>query len=207
MKKKTTLSASMTEAQFDRGYWYALELKDFAIQLGIPSANRLRKDEIEKAIKVFLRTGKIESPTQRNLKKTGIKDIDLGLSLKLPVANYTSNRITKNFIVKEALKLAPGLKRKSGARYRLNRWREEQLSRGTKITYGDLVKKYVELNQMEGNFAQIPSGRYINFLSDFLRSERNLTRKDAIQAWKKLKRLNIPKDYRSWKTYQRKKQA
>ena len=51
MGRKTTLSDSMTETEFDNGYWYAAELKEFAVKVGIPSANRLRKDELEKALK------------------------------------------------------------------------------------------------------------------------------------------------------------
>ena len=65
MKLKPKLSTSMTSTQFDNGYWYTTELKDFAERIGIPSASKLRKDEIEKAIKLFLETGKIKSPTRR----------------------------------------------------------------------------------------------------------------------------------------------
>jgi hypothetical protein len=101
--------------------------------------------------------------------------------------------------MREAQKIAPGLKRKSGARYRLNRWREEQLTSGNKITYGDLVQQYVRLNQVEEPFKQIPVVCYINFLSDFLNSEKDATRVDAVAAWKQLKRMNVPKTYRDWK--------
>jgi len=76
------------------------------------------------------------------------------------VVVYTNDKQTKAFLDREAQKLAPGLKRKPGARYRLNRWREEQLIKGVKLTYGDLVKEYVRLNQTEEPFAQIPHGRY-----------------------------------------------
>ncbi|SRR6266567_5490306 len=197
MKQK--LSKSMTPEQFENGYWYATEIKEFAESIGIPSANKLRKDEIEKAIKTFLKTGKIATPTKRNLSKSGVKDVEKGLTLKLPVVNYTSNKETKEFIVREAKKMVPKLKRKSGARYRLNRWREEQLTKGIQITYEDLVKQYVKLNQVEGKFAQIPVGRYINFLSDYLSSEKNATKEQAIQAWHRLKNLDVPKNYQSWK--------
>ena len=146
----------MTQAQFDNGYWYATELKEFAKTIGIPSASRLRKDELEKAIKVFLKAGKIESPAKRSLSTSGIKDVEQGLSLSLPVAVYTNNKETKDFLEREAQKLVPGLKRKSGARYRLNRWREEQLVKGVKLSYGDLVKEYVRLNLTKEPFAQIP---------------------------------------------------
>ncbi len=199
MKTKSKLSRNMTVAEFDNGYWYATEIKGFAVEIGIPHSNKLRKDELEKSIKLFLRTGKIALPTKRNLNRSGIKDLDRGLNLSLPVINYTSNRETKEFIVREAQKIAPGLKRKSGARYRLNRWREEQLTNGNKITYGDLVQQYVRLNQVEEPFKQIPVVCYINFLSDFLNSEKDATRADAVAAWKQLKRMNVPKTYRDWK--------
>jgi len=191
----------MTVEQFDNGYWYALEIKSFADDIGIPAASKLRKDELEELIKYFLRTGRIRKPTRKTLKRSGVTDVERGLSLKLPVANYTNDRKTKDFIVREALKIAPKLKRKSGARYRLNRWREQQIDRGIKITYGDVVREYVRLNQMKGSFpqVQIPSGRYINFLSDFLAGEKNPTRAGALKAWKQLKKAEIPKHYREWK--------
>ena len=94
--------------------------------------------------------------------------------------------------------MAPDFKQKSGARYRLNRWREKQIQKGLKITYRDLVKAYVTLCRTEGSFKKIPSGRYINFLSDFLKNEKNSTRAQAIQAWKELKKMDVPKDYKSW---------
>ena len=199
MRANSKLSKNMTVSEFDNGYWYATEIKDFAQAIGIPHSNKLRKDELEKSIKLFLQTGKVVLPTKRNLAKSGIKDIEKGLSLDLPIVHYTSNKETKDFIVREAQKIAPGLKRKSGARYRLNRWREEQLTKGKKITYGDLVQQYVKLNQGEERFEQIPIACYINFLSDFLRAEKNATRADAMAAWKELKRMDAPKNYQAWK--------
>lgn len=198
LKLKKNLSTSMSLTQFDNGYWYANELKEFAETIGIPSARKLRKDELEKAIKLFLQTGKIESPIRRNLSTPRVKDVERGLSLDLPVVVYTNNKETKSFLEREALKLAPGLKRRSGVRYRLNRWREEQLIKGVRLTYGSLVRKYVQLNQIKGPFTKIPHGRYINFMSDYLASETGATREQAILAWKELKRLDVPKDYRSW---------
>jgi SAP domain-containing new25 len=199
MKAKSKLSKNMTVVEFDNGYWYATEIKDFARAIGIPHSNKLRKDELEKSIKLFLETGKVVLPTKRSLAKSGVKDIEKGLSLYLPIVHYTSNMETKDFIVREAQKIAPGLKRKSGARYRLNRWREEQLTKGEKITYGDLVQQYVQLNQGKEPFEQIPIVCYINFLSDFLSAEQNATRADAMAAWKQVKRLDVPKNYQAWK--------
>src|ERR1043166_4147580 len=185
----------MSLTQFDNGYWYALELKDFAKSIGIPFTNRLRKDQLEHQIKRFLKTGKIEISQKRVSSSTTTKDVALGLSLDLPVTTYTNDQETKSFLETEAQRMVPGLKRKSGARYRLNRWREEQITSGLKITYRDLVREYVRLSQVEGRFTQIPHGRYINFLSNFLRAEKGSTRKQAIEAWRKLKTLDLPKDY------------
>ena len=198
MKQKTTLSSSMTLTQFDNSYWYATELREFAKAIGIPSANKLRKDELERAIKLFIKSGKVESPTKRNLSISGTRDVERGLSLDLPVVFYTNDKETKDFLEKEARKLAPDLKRKSGVRYRLNRWREEQLVKAVKLTYGDLVKEYVRLNQTTEPFAQIPHGRYINFVSDFLAAEKDANREQAMKAWEKLKTLDVPKNYKSW---------
>lgn len=200
-RHKPKLSKSMTEEQFDNGYWYAVEIKAFADEIGIPSASRLRKDELEGLIKHFLRTGQVKSPTRKNLSQSGVRDVEKGLNLKLPVVCYTNDKETKDFIVGEAWKIAPKLKLKSGARYRLNRWREEQIDKGIKITYEDLVRQYVRLNQVEGSFPQALSGRYINFLSDFLAREKNSTREQAMHAWRQLKKFDIPKTYRDWKKY------
>jgi len=200
LKRKIKLSSSMTTTQFDNGYWYATELKDFAETIGIPSAGKLRKDELEKAIKIFLRTGRIENPARRDLSTSGVRDVERGLRLDLPVVLYTNDKQTKDFIEREAHRIAPGLKRKSGVRYRHNRWREDQLANGVKITYRDVVNEYVRLNQTAGAFAKIPHGRYINFMSDFLAAEQG-TREQAIRAWKTLKDLDVPKDYRSWKKW------
>jgi hypothetical protein len=188
----------MTPEQFESGYWYATDLQQFAESIGIPSAKKLRKDELEQGIKTFLHTGTVQSPTKRALSRTGVRDLEHGLHLDLPVVSYTSNKETKDFIEREAQKLAPRLRRRSGVRYRLNRWREEQLTKGRKITYGDLVRQYVHLTQAEGPFARIPHVRYINFISDFLAGEKGTTRKAAIRAWEELKQLDVPKDYRSW---------
>jgi hypothetical protein len=203
LKPKTKLTTSMSATEFDNGYWYATEIKEFAKHIGIASANKLRKDELERAIKHFLKTGKIQNATQRSLSNRGIKDVARGLRRDLPVVVYTNDKTTKDFLEREAQKIAPGLKRRSGARYRLNRWREEQLAKGVKLTYGALVRKYVRLSQTEEPFAHVPTGRYINFVADFLAAEKGATREQAIKAWKKLKTLDVPKDYRSWLEHQR----
>jgi hypothetical protein len=192
-----TLSAKMTLRAFENGYWYLDQLKNFAERIGVPSAKRLRKDELERAIVTFLRTGDAALPTERLLRKTGAKDVERGLSLKLRIENYTSNRETKDFIVEQARLMAPEVREKSGVWYRLNRWREEQITSDKHPTYGDLVRQYIALNKMQ-RFEKVPHGRYINFVAEFLAADKGATRAEAIAAWTEVKQLDVPKDYASW---------
>lgn len=192
-----TLSPTITLREFENGYWYLHQLKAFADRVGIPSAGKLRKDELEKAVVAFLRTGKTALPTKRSLRKTGVKDLERGLSLNLRIENYTSNRETKAFIVQQARLMAPEVRGKSGVWYRLNRWREEQITSGKRPTYGDLVRQYLALNETV-HFEKIPHGRYINFVAEFRVAEKAATHQKAVAAWAELKALNVPKDYASW---------
>ena len=93
--------------------------------------------------------------------------------------------------------MTPDVREKSGVWYRLNRWREEQITSRKHPTYGDLVRQYIALNRME-RFEKIPYRCYINFLSEFLAAEKGVTRSEAIAAWSELKELDVPKDYASW---------
>jgi hypothetical protein len=115
------------------------------------------------------------------------------------VVRYTNDPETKGFLEREAARLSPAYRRRSGARYRLNRWRDAQLAAGRRITYRDLVREYVRLSAPSAQYTRIPSGRYINFLSDFLGREPRATRAAAIPAWHSLKRLDCPKTYAAWR--------
>ena len=198
MNKKNTLSKSMTQAQFDNGYWYATELKEFAVELAIPSATRLRKDELEKALRHFFRTGEAKTLVKRALAKAGPRDVEAGLSLDQPIVNYTSNRQTKAFIEREAAKLEPGFKRASGTRYPLNRWREAQLASGKRVTYRDLVRQAIALNKTKTGPLRIEHARYINFISDFMAASKKGSHEEAVKAWKEVKAMDAPKTYESW---------
>lgn len=198
MAKRTGLKTTMTEEEFENGYWYATELQEFARRVGIPSAKRLRKDELENALKHFFRSGERKNLVRRGLSKSGVRDLDRGLRLDLPVVHYTSNKETKDFIVLEAAKIEPGFKRASGTRYLLNRWREEQVSSGRRITYGDLVKQAIRLNKTKRGPLRMAHGRYINFISDFMAAHSDASHAAAVRAWKAIKALDAPKTYEAW---------
>jgi hypothetical protein len=198
MSKRRVLAATMSEAQFDNGYWYATELQQFAAKVGIPSARKLRKDELEKALKHFLRTGKSSNLVARKLSKPGARDVDKGLSMDLPVIHYTSNRETKAFITREAARLEPGFKRATGTRYLLNRWREAQIARGRRITYGDLVRQAIRFNKTKRGPLRMAHGRYINFISDFMAANSASSHAAAVRAWHEIRAMDAPKTYEAW---------
>jgi hypothetical protein len=123
--------------------------------------------------------------------------VERGLNLNRRIEHYTSNRHTKDFIIEQARLMAPEVREKSGVWYRLNRWREEQITSGQHITYGDLVRQYIALNKIE-RFEKIPHGRYVNFVAAFLSADKRRTRAEAIAAWTALKNMPVRKDYASW---------
>ena len=200
------LSPTMTLRDFENGYWYREQLKDCAARIGIPAATTLRKDELEKAIVVFLRTGNAALPTKRSLRRSGLKDVERGLHRKLRIEQYTSNRETKTFIIEQARLMAPEVRKKSGVWYRLNRWREGQITSGAHPTYGDLVRQYIVLNKMH-RFERIPIRCYNYFVADFLEADKKATRTQIIAAWNELKKLDVPKDYASWVKARAKRRA
>lgn len=189
-------SIKLSEQEFVNKYWYASELKEFAKGLGILKTEKLRKDELEVIVLNYLKTGKINIPVKKRLNyKSDVEDI---LRLNTIIQNYKNTKKTWNFIISEYKKLLPDYKEKSGAKYWLNRWREEKIQKGNSITYADLINEYIKLNQID-RLPQIPSAKFNNFISDYLKNEKEKTRADAIKAWGELKKMNIPKDYKSWK--------
>ncbi len=194
----TKLLKNMTLEEFDNGYFYATEIKAFAKSLGVKHVAVLRKDELEKIIRNYLKTGEIKQSRRKSLTTKGAKDSDLGLRLDMPIKNYTNNKVTKDFLLRESQIMDPDFKLKSGAMYRINRWREAQIDAGHEITYGDLVAEFVSLNA-QGNFKPIASTYYINFLSEHEAHEKGATREDAINAWHELKAMDAPKTYAGWK--------
>jgi len=103
--RKRSLLAGMTLRAFDNGYWYAAELRKLAIEMGIPFANKLRKDQLEAAIKDLLFASETKAAAISIAPKQGLRDVDRGLCLDLQVSHYTSNKETKSFIEREAAKI------------------------------------------------------------------------------------------------------
>jgi len=193
----------MTVRDFDRGYWFATELARFAASLGIRRAASLRKNELERAIRTYLASGRIVRAGGRPESKPGRRDVERGLTMSRHVVVYTNDKTTKAFLEAKALEIDAAFVRRSGARYRLNRWRERQRARGRRITYGDVVRQYVRLCRSSAPFARVAHGRYVNFISDFRKANPRATLVQAVRAWHLLKHLPIPKTYRAWRRYRR----
>jgi hypothetical protein len=187
----------MTLQAFDNGYWYAEELRAFAVKMDIPAAGRFRKDQLEAAIKSLLFGGRAKAAIAVP-RKQGPRDVDRGLRLNLPVVHYTSNKETKLFLEREAAKIVPAFRRASGTRYLLNRWREEQIAAGRRITYRDLVLQAIALNKSKRGPLRVEHGRYLNFISDYLADNQAAPHRDAVRAWHEVKAMDAPKTYAEW---------
>ena len=185
----------MTIQEFENKYWYMNELKALAKSLKIPVDSRTRKDQLEDMIIQFLEIGTVNKKNSFRIKN---RNIDI-LNNHSYVKNFRNKKETWEFINSEMDKRVPGLKPKSGAKYWLNRWIENKLSNGEKITYNDVVCEYIRLNKTEEKLPQIPSCKFNNFISDYLANEKNTTRKDALEAWTMLKDMKVKKDYITWK--------
>ena len=185
----------MTIKEFENKYWYMSELKELAKSLKIPFDSKIRKEQLEEMISQFLQTGIVSKKNSSKIKSCNVDILDLNSF----VDNFRNTKETWKFINTEMDKRTPGLKIKSGAKYWLNRWIENKLSHGEKITYNDVICEYIRLNKTEGKLPQIPSCKFNNFISDYLANEKNATREDALEAWNKLKDMKIKKDYITWK--------
>ena len=202
--KRRTLSAAMTLRAFDNGYWYATGLRAFAVKMRIPQASKLRKDQLEAAIKNLLFARGAKAAAISVTPKPGPRDVDRGLRVDLPVVHYTSNKETKLFIEREAAKIQPGFKRASGTRYLLNRWREEQIAAGRRITYRDLVIQAIALNKTKRGPLRVEHARYINFISDYMAGNQGASHDDAVRAWHEVRAMDAPKTYAAWARLSRK---
>ena len=71
-----------------------------------------------------------------------------------------------------------------------------------RLTYGDLVRRYVELSLGEERYDRIPHARYINFITDYFATEEDAAMANATRTWNRLKALDIPKTYAAWKAHE-----
>jgi len=191
----------MSVEEFDKGYFYATELKAFAKELGV-DVGTLRKNEVEDHIKACLSESK-DTPLPKsvpNRKTGGSRD---RLSPDSYVVNYVDDKATKTFLKEEISKRDADLKDKSGQWYWLNDWRKEQIRNNRKITYRKLIDRLYELMSTKGRLPRIPSTRFNNFITDFLGDPDNkeATRQKAMDEWERLKKMPVQKNYQEYKKW------
>ena len=123
------------------------------------------RDEVTPAIsggisERLLRTGQAALPTKRSRRKTGVKDVERGLTLKLRIENYTSNRETKDFIVEQAHLVVATWKPASPDRALLGGQRTQDGAAKSRIVGRDVARKegdHVAL-PVDDVLAEIPGG-------------------------------------------------
>lgn len=175
------------------------ELKDFAKNIGVKAVTKLRKDELEEIIKKYILSGKISQKIIKKDINSKVKDYENSqLTLETMIINYCNDKTTKAFILDEAKKIQENIPKKSGVWYWLNRWREDNID--NQITYGDLINKFLDLSNKKERLPQIPSTKMNNFISDFIEAKEG-GKKEALEIWEKLKKMDISKTYESWKKF------
>ncbi|PQQ32099.1 hypothetical protein C6H64_04040 [Photorhabdus luminescens] len=192
------LHKGMSQEEFENGYFYVTELRQFAKSLGIATSN-LKKNELELHIRscLFGYSGDLPIAIPNKRDRAG-RDL---LTLKSLVINYVGNKQTKNFLLAQVNSRYEPLPDKSGQWYWLNHWRKVQIANNKQITYGDLVEHLASLKQQEERLPQIPSARLNNFISDFIADPENKGKgkKQALEIWQELKEKNLPKTYIAYK--------
>lgn len=193
-----SLRPDMSVEEFDDGYFYAADLKDFARELGIPVGNR-RKIELEELIREYLATGRV--PTRKPVPPRTAGQPRDRLAPDVVVTNYVGDKTTKAFLLECVRAEAPQARDKSGQWYWLNDWRREKQEARARFTYRDLANRLRELMQTEGRLPQIPSARMNNFITDFRAdpSSPAASRDQVMAAWQWLKQQPGPNTYAEYR--------
>ncbi|KZL09100.1 hypothetical protein PsAD2_04104 [Pseudovibrio axinellae] len=191
------LHPGMSVEEFDGGYFYAADLKEFAREIGI-SVGNFRKIELEELIREYLQTGVVPSRKPVPPRKAGAERDELRADN--PIVNYVGDRKTKAFLYELIADKAEGLRDKSGQWYWLNDWRRKQQEANQRFTYQDLADRLYELMTTKGRLPQIPSARMNNFITDFRNDPANagVPRAEILEAWEVLKRQPGPNTYEEY---------
>ena len=194
----SVLHRRMSLEEFDNGYFYAADLKVFAREIGI-TVGTFRKFELEELIREFLRTGKVPDHKPVMPRRAGGARDEL--KPDTVVTNYVGDRRTKDFLLELVHAKAPDLGSKSGQWYWLNDWRRKMQGAQERFTYRDMADHLRALMQNDGRLPRIPSGRMINFITDFWADPANagIPRKEVLDAWMWLKVQPGPKTYAQYR--------
>lgn len=189
MLTKPNLTKHIDLKLFKSYYWLKTELVEFCRKNGLISFGS--KTEISNRIEAFIKTGTKIKPTPK--KKTGVKDSKTFITMTTPVIHYKNDVATREFFVQQI-----------GPHFRFNAYLREFRTKKLKkvITYGDLVKGWLEAEKLKKNSSQKKIGKqfeYNQFIRDFFKNEKDKMLKEAIQAWKIVRALQGPSTYSYYK--------
>ena len=181
-------------AEFENGYWYATRVRDF-----LPSASASWRESCARMSSSRPSSSSCArrpavSPTKRALRRTGVKDIERGLTL-ISRLSTTRATVTKDFIVEQAHLIAPDAVRSPASVSAEPLARGADYSRATRgprtATWCGSTSPGIRCAALRG----VRSAVTITRRADFLKAKR-APRADAIAAWEELASLlDAPKDY------------
>lgn len=166
-------------------YWKKDELIAFCVRHGLGSKGS--KEELEKKIVLFLKTGKKPQTIRRS--NFPQKDSEQEIKVNTKVVHYKNDQNTRDFFISQI-----------GISFRFNGYLREfakSLQDGSK-TYGDLVEGYKK-SLKEKNTTIDKQFQFNQFQRDFFANENNATRNDCLQAWDKVKKAKGPSNYQTYK--------
>lgn len=137
--KKPELTDSLDPELFKDYYWNKKELVSFCSNNGLSTYGG--KIDLINRIEHFLRTGQATSFAK--IRRIGKWDSDTIITKETPVINYKNDSKTRKFF-KEAL----------GSHFHFNEYLRKfakNCNKALKLTYGDLVKGWIEVEQQKQN--------------------------------------------------------
>lgn len=190
--KRPILTITTDPKTFQKYYWEKKELIHFCRANNLPAQGE--KSDLAERIEKFLRTGEIKKVQAR--RKVGSWDSDKGITKETRVVNYKNDTKTRLFF--EAM---------IGPKFRFNAYLR-QFSKAENIeknlTYGDLVEGWLEAEakkkNSQHNTAIDQQFQFNQFQRDFYFHEKGKSRAECMAAWKLVRSVAGPADYKHYLT-------
>lgn len=178
MNTRPRLDINMDYLEFSQYYYLKEELVAFCRQNGISTSGS--KQELNKSIVFFLRTGEKPKVVKKVNKKSNI-----GYEITLDTI------IEENFVCSE--KHRAFFKSFIGESFKFNVAFQKYLKSASGMRYSDAVTKYYEImdqkNKNKGNSLIDKQFEYNTYIRDFFNDNKGSTLKMAIACWKYKKSL------------------
>lgn len=185
--QKPKLTAYLDFKLFKNYYWDKKDLVSFCSNNGLSTYGG--KIDLTNKIEHFLRTGQATSFAK--IRRIGKWDSDTTITKETPVINYKNDAKTRIFFEKAI-----------GSHFHFNEYLRKfakNCNKALKITYGDLVKGWIKVEQEKQN----PSYKstigkqfeFNQFQRDFYAKEKGKTRRELTEAWRLVRSVSGPNTY------------